>query len=147
MNGDRVSGVALFVLAAGVGLAALELPFGSLPAPDSGFFPLTLAAALLGLAGVIVAQTFSADAPAAPLPSRQGVPRVLLAVAALVAYALVLDRLGYLAATLAVMILLLRGLERRGWLTTLLVSIPAVLASWGLFRWLGVPLPQGIVPL
>jgi hypothetical protein len=45
------------------------------------------------------------------------------------------------------MLLLLRGLERVGWLASLAVTAAAVVASYALFRWLGVPLPPGIVPL
>lgn len=147
MNADRLSGGVLFVLALGVSYQALDLPFGSLSTPDSGFFPRSLAVLLLLLAAIILGQTFAAAAAPAPLPTGRGMPRVALAAVILLGYTQVLDRLGYLVATLVVMLVLLRGLERASWRASLIVAVLSVAASYMLFRWLGVPLPRGIVPV
>lgn len=126
---------------------AWKLPFGSLRAPDSGFFPLVLGLVLVLVSGVIWAPTFSSARAPAPPEAAQGIPRVGMAILALVVYALALERLGYLASTGLVMPLLLRGLGRVGWRTTLAVSVVSVVGSYVVFRWLGVPLPRGVLPL
>jgi hypothetical protein len=146
MNGDRVSGVVLFVFALAVAWEASRLPFGSIHAPDSGFFPLSLAVALALLSGLIVFGTWLPETAAAAMPSWQGAGRVMVAAAAMAAYVAVIDWLGYLLATALVMLLLLRGIERLKWRTSVAVTVASVVGSYVLFRRLGVPLPAGIVP-
>ena len=146
MNADRVSGAALFLFALAVGWEAHGLPFGTLNAPDSGFFPFLLAVTLALLSALIVLATWLPEARATTPPSWQGGGRVALAVAALVAYVAALNGLGYPLATVLVMLFYLRGLERLRWSVSLAFAIVSVVASYVLFRWLGVPLPAGILP-
>ena len=146
MNADRVSGVALFLFALATGWEARKLPFGTVNAPDSGFFPLSLAVMLAMLSALIVFASWLPGARATAPTSWQGAGRVALAVAALVAYVAVLNQLGYLLATALIMLLYLRGLERVRWSVSLAITIVSVVASYVLFRRLGVPLPAGIVP-
>lgn len=146
MSADRWSGGVLFLLGLGVAWEAWRLPFGTVPAPDSGFFPLILAVALLVFSAIVVLATWAPGAAPAPPPSAHGLVRVVVTVAALVAYALLVERLGYLLATGLVALLLLRGVERVGWAATLGVTLVAVLGSYVLFRRLGVPLPPGLLP-
>lgn len=147
MNADRASGVVLFLFALAVGWEARKLPFGTVNAPDSGFFPLSLAVALALLSGLVVLSTWLPETAAAAMPSWQGCGRVVVAVATLGAYVAVINRLGYLLATTLVMLLLLRGVERLKWGVSLAVTVVSVVTSYLLFRRLGVPLPSGIVPL
>ena len=146
MNADRVSGVVLFLFALAVAWEARRLPFGTINAPDSGFFPLSLAVALALLSGLIVLSTWLPETDAAAMPSWQGAGRVLVAVATMGAYVAVIDWLGYLLATALVMLVLLRGIERLKWRMSVAVTVVSVVASYLLFRRLGVPLPSGIVP-
>jgi len=147
MDGDRLSGAALLLCSLYIGYEAFQLPFGTVRQPDSGFFPLLIALALFCSSGLILLGTLRRQGVRDPLQPWDGTGRVLIVVGALVVYALVLNRLGYLVATCLIMILLLRGLEGLRWGATLGVAVPAVVASYGTFRWLGVPLPQGILPL
>ena len=146
MNADRVSGVVLFLFALAAGWEARKLPFGTVNAPDSGFFPLSLAVMLAMLSALIVFASRLPGARATAPASWQGAGRVALVVAALVAYVAVLNQLGYLLASALVMLLYLRGLERVGWGASLAITIVSVAASYVLFRRLGVPLPAGIMP-
>jgi hypothetical protein len=146
MNTDRVSGGVLLLFAAAAGWEAWKLPFGTINAPDSGFFPLSLAVTLALLSALIVLATWLPEARATTPPSWQGGGRVALAVAALVAYVAALNGLGYPLATVLVMLFYLRGLERLRWSVSLAFAIVSVVASYVLFRWLGVPLPAGILP-
>lgn len=90
--------------------------------------------------------TYRPGARATPLPSSPGLARVVVAVATLLGYVLLLERLGYLVTTGLVMLLLLRGLGRVGWTATLAVTLVSVVGSYLLFRRLGVPLPPGLLP-
>jgi hypothetical protein len=146
MNANRVSGMVLFVFALAVAWEAARLPFGSINAPDAGFFPLCLAVTLALLSGLIVLSTWLPETAAAAMPSWRGAGRVTVAVATMVAYVAVIDWLGYLLATALVMLMLLRGIERLTWRTSSAVAVVSVVGSYVLFRRLGVPLPLGIVP-
>lgn len=146
MNADRVSGMALLVFGLAVAWEAAKLPFGSINAPDAGFFPLSLAVALALLSALIVLGTWLPEAAAAAMPSWRGAGRATAAVATMAVYVAVIDWLGYLLATALVMLVLLRGIERLKWRTSVAVTVVSVVASYLLFRRLGVPLPSGIVP-
>jgi hypothetical protein len=146
MNADRVSGAVLFLFALAVAWEAKTLPFGTVNAPDSGFFPLSLAVALTLLSGLIVLRTWLPNAVAAEMPPWQGAGRVIVAAATLVAYVGVINQLGYLLASALVMLVMLRGIERLSWRVSFAVTVVSVVASNLLFRRLGVPLPSGIAP-
>ena len=147
MDADRLSGLGLFILGLYVVYEAWKLPFGTLHAPDSGFFPLALGCALILVSALIWVPTFAKGRRTEPVESIEGMPRVLVAVLALVLYTVILEAIGYLASTFFVMIVLLKGLERVRWRTTLAVALPLVVGSYVMFRWIGVPLPQGIFRL
>ena len=145
-NADRVSGSVLFVFALAVIWQAGKFPFGTVRAPDSGFLPMSFAIALALLSALVVLRTWLPQTVAPEMPTWGGAVRVVAAVAALVAYALVVDWLGYPISTLLLMMLLLRGIERTGWGMSLLITCISVVTSYVLFRQLGVALPQGILP-
>jgi putative tricarboxylic transport membrane protein len=145
MEADRLSGALLFALGLYIGYEALKLPFGGIHQPDSGFFPSLIALLLLCSSGLTLLATRRNEHVKETL--RFGTFRVWIAVVALILYVVVLNRLGYLVSTFLMMVLLLRGLERLNWRTTLGVAFPAVVSSYIVFRWLGVPLPPGIIPL
>jgi hypothetical protein len=71
---------------------------------------------------------------------------VAVGVAALLAYVAALNPLGYLVATVLVMLVYLRGLERLGWAASIGIAVVSVVISYVLFQRLGVPLPAGIAP-
>lgn len=146
MNADRVSGTALLAFALAVAWEAAKLPFGSIHMPDAGFFPLSLAVALAVLSASILARTWLPEAAGAAMPSWHGAGRVTIAAAAMAAYVVAIEWLGYLLATALVMLVLLRGIERLRWKTSIVVTVVSVVGSYALFRRLGVPLPAGIAP-
>ena len=147
MIADRLSGILLFFFGLYVTYEASQLPLGRLHEPDSGFFPFILALSLLCASGFVLIGAFKGGCMRERVQFGEGTGRVLLAVAALVVYVVVLNGLGYLLSTFLIMILLLGGLERVGWRTTLWLALATVVISYFTFRWLGVPLPPGIIPL
>ncbi|HEX9462848.1 MAG TPA: tripartite tricarboxylate transporter TctB family protein, partial [Alphaproteobacteria bacterium] len=140
-----VGALALVVLGGYVVWEAAHLHFGTLQRPDSGFFPLILAVLLTASAGLVAAVAWQ-DGAAAAMTRPRGTGRLIAAILGLIVYVFVLDPAGYVLSTSAVMLLFTRGLERLSWRSSILVTLPAVLASYILFRWLGVPLPQGPLP-
>ncbi len=136
----------LVFLALGVGacLEANRLGFGSVLAPEPGFFPwlggLTLAGLSLGLS----VRAWRGRGTALPASGEWTRPAVLLGALAL--YVPLLEPVGYPLATTALCMVALRILETRRWSVTLGVSIVLAVGSFLLFRWgLGVELPPGVL--
>ena len=70
----------------------------------------------------------------------------VIAAAAFVLYALVLNKVGFVLATTAVMLLVTRSLGGMSWKQALLIAVPSVVLSYCGFVQLGVPLPRGPLP-
>jgi len=142
--GRRLPSATLVVL----GLAALykasSLPFGTVRAPDSGFFPTLICIALIVFAGASLAGPEAAPASEGT-PEPRGALRVWVLLAALVLYAWALTPVGFLLCTTALIVLLLRGLGDVAWLPSIACAAIASAACFGLFTRLGVPLPAGLL--
>lgn len=128
---------------------AQGLRFGSVVAPGPGFFPLCLAAALcltsLGLLvqALRVAPVGRGEAPAAIAGQRRFA--VVGTLVALLVYALVLEWLGFLLATVGLLVFFFKALQRQSWLVAASGSVATALLSYLVFKmWLGVNLPTGL---
>jgi putative tricarboxylic transport membrane protein len=144
---DALSGLFLFLVAVFAGLAAWDLPFGTLRSPGAGFFPKSLAVLTGGLAALLATRGLREAAPdiRALWPERGGVLRVAGMLAALLGYLVLLEPLGYLLTTAALFLVLLRWAGRSSWPTTVCVAVLAAGGSYVLFaRWLMVSLPAGL---
>ena len=130
---------------------ARGLRFGTVAAPGPGFFPLGLATALcLAAVGLIVRAWRAAPAGApAPAPAPTAGPRrfaVAGTLGALLVYALVLEWLGFLLATFALLVFFFRALQRQSWLVVAAGSLATSLLSYLVFKtWLGINLPGGLL--
>ncbi len=141
---DLISGAVLVTFAIVALSDAWTLPFGSLRAPDAGFFPLSLSALLLLFGGGILVGAFINPAERAHFSARSW--QVAIAAAAFVLYALVLNKAGFVLATIGIMLLVMRGLGGMGWMQAVLIAVPSVVLSYTAFVQLGVPLPRGPLP-
>lgn len=139
---DRLSGLILMIVAIMALVEARQLPFGSLLAPDAGFFPQGLSVFLLIAGGIITITSFMSNSDPAHFNSRSW--HVVIAIAAFIAYGLLLTRLGFVLATIGIMLLMIRGLGGMKWFHALSIAIPSVLVSYFAFTQLGVPLPKGL---
>ena len=126
---------------------ARGLRFGTIAAPGPGFFPLCLAMALcLASIGLIV-QAWRAGPAGAPAPT-PGLRRFPVAgtLVSLLVYALVLEQLGFLLATFALLLFFFRVLQRQSWLVVVTGSLATSILAYLVFKtWLGVNLPGGLL--
>jgi putative tricarboxylic transport membrane protein len=137
-----LAGLAWFVL-----LESRHLSFGNMRVPQTGFFPWVLATVLLILCVILFAQGLSgAESDRPPdhiLP--EGWSRIAFTLAAMIGFAVVLERLGFLLTTFFLMIVLLRAIESQRWSKVFFVALLTAVGSYALFGWiLGIPLPGGV---
>ena len=130
------------------GLVALEearkLRFGSIARPGPGFFPVVLAAAFSLVCLVLLVGAVRGRDEDAPVAARLGWAKIVATMAALFVYALVLEVVGFVAATFALLLFFFRALERQRWPLALAGSLVTALLTYLVFKvWLNVQLPAG----
>jgi len=141
-------GVPLVLLvAAGVYLVlALRLPFGAAARPGAGFYPVFVAVFAIIVALAATVNAFRSAPAAGPIAVELDAAarrRVVISVAALAAFCFALPWIGYPAAALGFVAVVLRFLGA-GWTTALLWGVLSAAGSYALFaRLLDVPLPRG----
>ena len=138
--------------AAALGVVTVALSWGlaegtATGGPSTRFLPTILGGLMVLLGGMIalgptrirpVSITLAGESDAG------GHGRALATVAVMGAYTLLLDRLGFLLATTALLAVLMRMYGERRWAVALSVAVCATGAAYGLFAgWLKVPLPPG----
>jgi putative tricarboxylic transport membrane protein len=143
----QVSGRLPALALIGLGLAALieasGLSFGTLRQPGSGFYPMLVCIALIAFGALSLAA--AGPAPSSAAAQAGGHARVWLVVAALLAYVWVLIPVGFLLSTMALLLLLLRGIGGVAWLGSTTAAALGAVACYALFTRLGMPLPAGLL--
>ena len=139
---DRGAAAVLLVF----GLIALEearkLRFGSIAKPGPGFFPVVLAAAFSLVCVALLVNAMRKRDPNAASGPRLVWPQIVATMAALFVYALVLELLGFVAATFALLLFFFKALERQRWWIAVAGSAVTALVTYLVFRvWLNVQLP------
>jgi putative tricarboxylic transport membrane protein len=143
---DLAASLVFLALGVWVCVEANRLGFGSVLAPEPGFFPWLGGLALAGLSLGLLGRAWRGRS--APLQGgAAGWTRPAILLAALILFVPLLEPVGYPVATMALCVVVLRILETRRWSVTLGVSIALAVGSFLLFRrGLGVELPAGILP-
>jgi putative tricarboxylic transport membrane protein len=145
---DAGAALSLSALAVAGLVGARGLHLGTLRVPGPGFFPFVLASALLlvGLAlfvAAVVAPREAANATARDVPRRARL-RPVLALAALVGHAFLMESIGFALATVALLAVLFSIVAPSRWPLALGGSVIAAAAVHVVFRlWLRVQLPVG----
>jgi hypothetical protein len=143
---DLIGGTIVTLVAVFLYLNASDLPLGTLSAPDAGFFPKSLSALLAVLGFAMMAQSWAAHNKRRPdFTSRSWA--VPLAALVLIAYAALLDRIGFILCTISVLFLLMTAFGKLRWIVALAVSVSAVIVCYFGFTELGVPLPKGVLSI
>jgi putative tricarboxylic transport membrane protein len=142
MTIDRLSGTVLVFFALVIAKESLHLPVGTIRQPGPAFFPILLALLLL-LFGIGVVLT-GRRAPLLSSLRWDGWRHALAILAASIFAVFALERLGYRLTMLAVLIMLFKLVEQRGWAMSLALAFGLSFGSFFLFYTiLRVPLPQG----
>jgi putative tricarboxylic transport membrane protein len=145
---DGVSGLFLLLFGLFMAYESLKLPIGGFRHPDAGVLPFGISVLMIILSAVVLIGPFRKAELREWIQSGEGRWKVWIALAAMLVYVPALSYLGFVLSTFLVMVLLMKGLEKARWTTALYISIPSVLLTYFLFtRWLGVPLPKGIIPV
>lgn len=144
---DGFSAIALLALGFFGAVKGLQLPLGSFRAPDTAFFPVALSALLILLSLILLGRSFRVRY------IEQGAvyfgkywKRLIVVVPALVAYFFLLEPVGYVITTVA-MIILVAKLVNCSWKEAVAISIVCTVVTYILIvRYLNGPLPKGILP-
>lgn len=138
---DRVSGIALILLALGVTWEAHKLPLGTLHNPGPGYMPTLLALVLGGLGIVIVVS--GGNSPAFRSLGWGEGKHALAILGACAFAALALERIGYRLTTLLILLFVLGVVERKRPLAVTALSLGLSLGSFYVFyNLLRVQLPR-----
>lgn len=142
IRSDQVSGAVLLALGAYIGWLNRAFPVGTLADPGPGYVPLLLACGL-GAMGLLIAIFGSRSETLASLRWPELTRAVVILVACAVA-TLALERIGYRLTTAAMLVFFIGIVERKHWLTVILVSAGFSIASQYIVGdLLKVPLPRG----
>jgi putative tricarboxylic transport membrane protein len=142
-HGDRTSGFVALGIGAFLLFETRGLPFGTLNAPDSGFFPTILSVLLMLFGGALVAWSLRTEAPELDFNWRSWATPVAAVI--LLLYAAFLEQVGFLICTTAVLLLLTKVYGRLSWAVSLMVTLSMVIVAYLGFKQLGVPLPTGLL--
>ena len=127
---------------------AWRLRFGAVTTPGPGFFPLVLAVSftLVCLILLVAALRAPADASAESGGAAEGGIRwkVLATLGVMLAYAFVLEPLGFVVATCGLLYFFFRALEGMRWTVAVAASALTSVVTYVIFKvWLHVRLPPG----
>jgi len=141
MARDQASALFWLAVAILVAVQSVTLKLGTLTQPGPGFFPFWSAIVLGVLSVVLLVGSRRRRAPAPASATRSWTPAIVAG--GLLAYVLLLERLGFVTVTFLFLLFLFR-LVRKGWLVSGLAAVVGTGACYGLFQlWLKSQLPRG----
>ena len=141
---NRISGLVVFLIAFAIFWQGKGLSIGSLHAPGPGFFPALIAAVLVLLSLFLMIkggkEESEEDAVSAP-----AITRMLVLFAALVAYFLLLEYLGFVVVSFLLMFFLFLWVGRQRWYVAFLSAVACIGLAYVLFDiLLKSNLPRGV---
>lgn len=137
-----ISIIALLLMVISVGYE-----IGTIDSPKGGFFPFLISAIIFILSLYLFISTISTT-KGNPQSGffLNGLKRLVPFISVTIIYALFLEQLGFLLSTFIFMVFLLKIMGQPGWRFAVLFSLISVIFCWLCFqKWLGVPLPTGII--
>lgn len=139
---ERVLNLFWIVLGVGAAVHARSLGITGPSGPESGLFPM-LAGLLVAASGVVLLVR-RANRARPEWPRGAALLRIGGVVAGLAFIAGSAEHIGFAAASGVTMLVLLRSVERTGWIESLVITFAAVaLVLWLFGHVLGMPLPRG----
>jgi putative tricarboxylic transport membrane protein len=143
---DRTVGIVALLGGILLAIAGWRLDPGTSKLPGPGFFPLLIACTMAGLGVWLLLRPGLAQKAVFTEASRWR--PLAIALISIFGYTMVLNELGYLVSTFALLTVQLRWVEKQRWSTSLWTAMIASAVSLVVFRVaLKVPLPAGFFPL
>jgi putative tricarboxylic transport membrane protein len=143
---DRGVGIAALLGGVLLAIAGWRLDPGTSKLPGPGFFPLLIAFTMAGLGIWLLFRPGVEEKSVSPESSRWS--PFAVALASIFGYTMILNEVGYLVSTVALLTVQLRWVEKQSWSTSLWTAAIASAVSLVVFRvLLKVPLPVGFFPL
>jgi hypothetical protein len=149
LNNDQLSSIILFIMGLLVTYFSIPYGIGNINSPEAGFLPFYIGLVICFLAiGVFVQGTISLKRGT---KWKNPIAKVmwwkpLIAMIAVVVYALVLSSVGYIISTTLLVGFLLRAIEPQKWVVVIAGSIVTALTTYLIFKvWLGTQLPVGFL--
>ena len=140
---ERTLNVFWILLGAAAAAYAWSLGLTGPSGPESGLFPFIAALIVMG-AGVVLVLRPDTRAPAPDFPRGAALGRVLGVAAGLAFMAVSIPYLGFAVAGFVTMIILLRAVEKSGWLFSVALALISVaVVVWLFGHVLGMTLPRG----
>jgi putative tricarboxylic transport membrane protein len=148
-NRDIVSSLFWMVLGLGVCYGGWDLDLGTLHDPGSGFMFFWVGLFMVGLALSIFVQGLrqGGESPGI-LAVFSGLrwPKVIYVLIALSLYAYAFSLLGFILATVLLLIFLFKAIEPQRWSVAILGAVASSIAAYLVFQvWLGSQLPKGLL--
>lgn len=146
-NAELWGALGWLVLSVFVVFAGRNHGVGAVSDPGSGFLLFWLGLLMCGFSAALVAAAVRAGGPSlASLWEGTRWGKVLAIIASLCAFALLLTTLGFLLASIPLLLVLLRAIDPVRWVIALPVGIGAPLAIWWLLKkLLLIQLPAGVL--
>jgi putative tricarboxylic transport membrane protein len=139
---ERVLNIVWILLGGAAASYAWTLGLAGPSGPDSGLFPFIVALIIMGAGAVLLVRP-SDGTIRASLPRGAALGRVLGVVAGLACMAVSIPDLGFAVAGFVTMIILLRSVEKSGWLFSIVLAFASVLiVEWLFGHVLGMTLPR-----
>jgi putative tricarboxylic transport membrane protein len=141
----------LFWVAIGLGICygAYDLGLGTLHDPGGGFIFFWVGVSMIGLSLGVLFQALRGKAVKGELRAIWAEvqwKKVVSVLAALFIYAYLFTPLGFIPATVLLLVFLFKAVEPQRWSWAILGAIVSTLAAYGVFQlWLQCQLPQGIL--
>jgi len=145
-NGDRLSGAVVLALALYVSYEALKLKFGSVTRPGPGFYPTVLALLLVGVSAALVLRSLRAGERHLQVSFGGRTGHIAITAVAIIVYAAVLEMVGFLPCTFALVLMLMRGIGKVAWPRAIVLTGAGTVVVYVIFTQLGIPLPKGLLP-
>lgn len=141
---DVIASAVFALFGLGCVIASLRLPLGTPLEPMPGFVPLMVSILLLSTSLIQLVRAFSNATGSVAIGEQWRRPAAIII--GLLVYSATLDFLGYIIATSALSLLILRVLEPKSWASSIVIAIAVSVASFVLFdRLLEVNFPKGLL--
>ncbi len=147
---DLFSSLFWMALGAGVCYGGYDLELGTLRDPGSGFLFFWLGIIVMGLSLIVFVQAVGKSEAVGIGGLFAGVQwgKIVLVLIALSLYAYLFETLGFIPATILLLIFLFKAIEPQRWSIAVLGAVVSSLAAYVVFQvWLGSQLPKGLLDL